>query len=82
MTACGWFDLEFNDSSTVIGNMKSGLLSAQVIFAEVTARNCRRSANTENYKMNENETAKSPFANPWIQLIIGVVCMACVAKNA
>ena len=30
--------------------------------------------------MNENETAKSPFANPWIQLIIGVICMACVAN--
>ncbi len=30
--------------------------------------------------MNENLTAKSPFANPWIQLIIGVVCMAAVAN--
>ena len=30
--------------------------------------------------MNENVTAKSPFANPWIQLIIGVICMACVAN--
>ncbi len=30
--------------------------------------------------MNENETAKSPFANPWIQLIIGVICMAAVAN--
>jgi MFS transporter, OFA family, oxalate/formate antiporter len=37
-------------------------------------------ANTENYKMNENLTAKSAFANPWIQLIIGVVCMAAVAN--
>jgi OFA family oxalate/formate antiporter-like MFS transporter len=30
--------------------------------------------------MNESATAKSPFANPWIQLIIGVICMACVAN--
>lgn len=30
--------------------------------------------------MNENLTAKSPFANPWIQLIIGVICMAAVAN--
>src|SRR5450755_4601224 len=30
--------------------------------------------------MNENETAKSPFANPWVQLTIGVICMACVAN--
>jgi OFA family oxalate/formate antiporter-like MFS transporter len=32
--------------------------------------------------MNENvtATAKSPFANPWIQLIIGVICMAAVAN--
>ena len=30
--------------------------------------------------MNENVTAKSPFANPWIQLIIGVICMAAVAN--
>ena len=30
--------------------------------------------------MNENVTAKSPFANPWVQLIIGVICMACVAN--
>jgi MFS transporter, OFA family, oxalate/formate antiporter len=37
-------------------------------------------ANTENYKMNANLTAKSPFANPWIQLIIGVICMAAVAN--
>jgi MFS transporter, OFA family, oxalate/formate antiporter len=36
--------------------------------------------NTENYKMNDNLTAKSPFANPWVQLIIGVICMACVAN--
>jgi OFA family oxalate/formate antiporter-like MFS transporter len=30
--------------------------------------------------MNDHPTAKSPFANPWIQLIIGVICMACVAN--
>jgi OFA family oxalate/formate antiporter-like MFS transporter len=37
-------------------------------------------ANPENYKMNANLTAKSPLANPWVQLIIGVICMACVAN--
>src|ERR1700690_3609182 len=30
--------------------------------------------------MTEKETAKSPFANPWVQLIIGVICMAAVAN--
>jgi OFA family oxalate/formate antiporter-like MFS transporter len=30
--------------------------------------------------MNEDVTAKSPFANPWIQLLIGVICMAAVAN--
>jgi MFS transporter, OFA family, oxalate/formate antiporter len=30
--------------------------------------------------MNANESAKSPFANPWVQLIIGVICMASVAN--
>jgi OFA family oxalate/formate antiporter-like MFS transporter len=30
--------------------------------------------------MTENETAKSPFANPWVQLVIGVICMAAVAN--
>jgi OFA family oxalate/formate antiporter-like MFS transporter len=30
--------------------------------------------------MNANLTAKSPFANPWVQLIIGVICMAAVAN--
>jgi MFS transporter, OFA family, oxalate/formate antiporter len=30
--------------------------------------------------MNENPTAKSPFANPWVQLILGVICMAAVAN--
>src|ERR1700723_1398296 len=37
-------------------------------------------ANTEKYKMNDTLTAKSPFANPWVQLIIGVICLACVAN--
>jgi MFS transporter, OFA family, oxalate/formate antiporter len=26
------------------------------------------------------ESSRSPLANPWIQLIVGVVCMACVAN--
>jgi MFS transporter, OFA family, oxalate/formate antiporter len=30
--------------------------------------------------MIENQTAKSPFANPWLQLAIGVICMAAVAN--
>jgi OFA family oxalate/formate antiporter-like MFS transporter len=30
--------------------------------------------------MSQIETSKSPFANPWVQLIIGVICMACVAN--
>jgi OFA family oxalate/formate antiporter-like MFS transporter len=30
--------------------------------------------------MNDIATAKSPLANPWVQLIIGVICMACVAN--
>jgi OFA family oxalate/formate antiporter-like MFS transporter len=30
--------------------------------------------------MNENVSAKSPFANPWVQLILGVICMAAVAN--
>jgi OFA family oxalate/formate antiporter-like MFS transporter len=30
--------------------------------------------------MAGNEASKSPFANPWIQLAIGVVCMAAVAN--
>src|ERR1700721_2681749 len=30
--------------------------------------------------MNEVAVAKSPLANPWVQLIIGVICMACVAN--
>src|ERR1700732_968830 len=30
--------------------------------------------------MNEVAVAKSPFANPWLQLAIGVICMAAVAN--
>ena len=30
--------------------------------------------------MNEEVTAKSPFANPWTQLIIGVICMVMIAN--
>jgi len=30
--------------------------------------------------MNQVETAKSPLANPWVQLAIGVICMASVAN--
>jgi OFA family oxalate/formate antiporter-like MFS transporter len=29
---------------------------------------------------SNSQQAKSPFANPWIQLVIGVICMACVAN--
>jgi hypothetical protein len=35
---------------------------------------------TENYYMSANDAAKSPLANPWVQLAIGVVCMAAVAN--
>jgi OFA family oxalate/formate antiporter-like MFS transporter len=33
--------------------------------------------------MNANlnsQQSNSPWANPWVQLVIGVVCMACVAN--
>jgi OFA family oxalate/formate antiporter-like MFS transporter len=30
--------------------------------------------------MNPHAAAKSPLANPWLQLAIGVICMACVAN--
>jgi OFA family oxalate/formate antiporter-like MFS transporter len=30
--------------------------------------------------MTESQPSKSPFANPWIQLFIGVICMAAVAN--
>ncbi len=30
--------------------------------------------------MDAGQSGKSPFANPWIQLVIGVLCMACVAN--
>jgi OFA family oxalate/formate antiporter-like MFS transporter len=36
--------------------------------------------NRESNKMTGNDTAKSPFANPWIQLLVGVICMAAVAN--
>jgi OFA family oxalate/formate antiporter-like MFS transporter len=29
---------------------------------------------------NTSQQAASPFANPWVQLILGVICMACVAN--
>ena len=29
---------------------------------------------------NSNPPSTSPFANPWVQLILGVICMACVAN--
>jgi len=61
--------------------MQSGLLSAQRIFRpNNSAKGASLCVNTENYKMNDTQTAKSPFANPWIQLFIGVICMAAVAN--
>jgi OFA family oxalate/formate antiporter-like MFS transporter len=32
-----------------------------------------------NANVNSQQT-KSPFANPWLQLVLGVICMACVAN--
>jgi MFS transporter, OFA family, oxalate/formate antiporter len=29
---------------------------------------------------NNSQQTASPFANPWVQLILGVICMACVAN--
>jgi MFS transporter, OFA family, oxalate/formate antiporter len=29
---------------------------------------------------SDSQLVKSPFANPWVQLILGVICMACVAN--
>ena len=29
---------------------------------------------------NSNQSPSSPLGNPWVQLIIGVICMACVAN--
>src|SRR5271167_3921817 len=40
----------------------------------------QNSAKPENYYMNAPVPSKSPFANPWLQLIIGVICMAAVAN--
>ncbi len=39
----------------------------------------------ENYNLARNDTSKnatpqSPFANPWVQLLVGVICMAAVAN--
>jgi MFS transporter, OFA family, oxalate/formate antiporter len=39
--------------------------------------------NKENDYMNatsDSQLVKSPFANPWVQLVLGVICMACVAN--
>src|SRR3984957_7459138 len=37
--------------------------------------------NKENYmNANLNSNPSTPFANPWVQLILGVICMACVAN--
>jgi MFS transporter, OFA family, oxalate/formate antiporter len=61
--------------------MQSGLLAAQRLFRPNNSAKCAfLCVYTENYKMNDNVTAKSPFANPWVQLIIGVICMAAVAN--
>ena len=29
---------------------------------------------------SDSQLVKSPFANPWVQLVLGVICMACVAN--
>ena len=33
-----------------------------------------------NANLSSIQPTKSPFANPWVQLIIGVICMAWVAN--
>src|ERR1700678_251645 len=78
----GWFVLEFNDSSVAINvEYAKWITLGAAHFGLITARNARFSAPTRrNYIMNENLTAKSPFANHWTQLLIGVICMACVAN--
>src|SRR5277367_4902422 len=54
--------------------------NAQPFFSRAARRKSgQKNAPTEN-TMNANESAKSPLANPWVQLIIGVICMACVAN--
>src|SRR5579863_8892029 len=36
---------------------------------------------TENYmNATSNDTTTSPLGNPWVQLVIGIICMACVAN--
>jgi OFA family oxalate/formate antiporter-like MFS transporter len=36
--------------------------------------------NTSSNQAIASPTSTSPFANPWVQLVIGVICMACVAN--
>jgi len=40
ITMHGWYPLEFNYSGLVIGEVETGLISAQLVSAEVTTRNC------------------------------------------
>src|SRR5258708_31537523 len=61
--------------------MQNGLLSAQRKFALAKCEIARLSRRqTRRTTMNEEVTAKSPFANPWTQLIIGVICMVMIAN--
>jgi hypothetical protein len=39
ITTHGWYLFEFNYSGLVIGEVKTGLISAQLVSAEVTTRN-------------------------------------------
>jgi OFA family oxalate/formate antiporter-like MFS transporter len=36
--------------------------------------------NTTSNQAAASQASTSPFANPWVQLVIGVICMACVAN--
>jgi MFS transporter, OFA family, oxalate/formate antiporter len=36
--------------------------------------------NTTSNQVTTSQASTSPFGNPWVQLIIGVICMACVAN--
>ena len=36
--------------------------------------------NTPAAQTTKAQSSGSPFGNPWVQLIIGVICMACVAN--
>src|SRR5882762_7492835 len=76
------FHLELNEFEARYREYeKWNTLGAAHFLLSSAHKSARLSAqNTENYKMNDNATAKSPLANPWIQLIIGVICMACVAN--